>query len=101
MIEKNGLKSNVRTKAAVRRFSEIHITEKMLKLKSYKRIAANPIQIYLIILRTINWGQATKIFFVCVPHLATLLCNLKANFTYIHPYGGIQTHDLLDVNLQP
>ncbi len=43
--------------------------------------------------------------FFCVPHLATFilfLFNVIASIAYIHPvYGGIQTHDLLDVSLLP
>jgi hypothetical protein len=45
--------------------------------------------------------------FFGVPHLATFILFLFngyviASIAYIHPvYGGIRTHDLLDVNLPP
>jgi hypothetical protein len=44
--------------------------------------------------------------FFGVPHLATFISffieYLIASIAYIHPvYGGIRTHDLLDVSLLP
>jgi hypothetical protein len=61
-----------------------------------------------------NLWWASKVIFIsiviflnifCVPHLATFIIFLFIELhyiAYVHPvYGGIWTHDLLDVSLLP